>query len=249
MDSINIYGTGALPQQNYTAAQRNTSVGETEQSQAVLSPAARENDARSLPEVMQEAKEKAEEQKERFRLPKSGTSYGDASIEAYSRLSRAKTRLEVNAASGYARRRISQLKAAKRQDSDNAERIQAVINQLEKMINRAGKKKRDLDREKLIETRRSRSERENRTREAMRLKQELRHRRAMRIIRESGYIREAETDNRLQDQLSATRMELRAQAQALSSAVSPSTDVQQYSVNAANAAGNEPAAPEINVQA
>lgn len=246
MDSISIYGTGALPQQNYTAAQRNTSVGETEQSQAVLSPAARENDVRSLPEMMQEAKEKAEEQKNRFRLPKSSTSYGDASIEAYSRLSRAKTRLEVNAASGYARRRISQLKAAKRQDSENAERIQAVINQLEKMINRAGKKKRDLDREKLIETRRSRSERENRSREAMRLKQELRHRRAMRIIRESGYIREAETDNRFQDQLSATRMELRAQAQALSSAVSLSTDVQQYSVNAA---GNEPAAPEINVQA
>ena len=79
------------------------------------------------------------------------TRYGDAPLEAYARLARAKDKAAVNAASGYARRRLAQFRTALHTDSDNAARIKAAINQLQKAINRGEKKKRELDREKLAE--------------------------------------------------------------------------------------------------
>lgn len=202
----------------------------------------------TLMERMIEAQKKAKEQKDKFRIPKN-TRYGDRAIEAYARLSRARRQSDVSAAASYARRQIAQLRAAKRQDSENAPRIQAAINQLQKAVTRAGKKKRDLDREQLTEARRRRAAEKDQTAEAFRLRQELRRRQRLRVIREHGYIREAEIDNRLQSQLAETRMELRAQAQALSEAIGPSVDaaVQQYAAQTAPA----PAAPsggEISVQ-
>ena len=210
---------------------------------------AQDSEQRSLAERIREAHEKAEQQRERLKLPNT-TRYGDAPLEAYARLNRARTQADVASAAGYARRRIAQLKTAKRQDSDNAERIQAAINQLQKAVSRAAKKKRDLARESLLDVRRARLERESQLKEAQQVKQELAKRKTMRIIREGGYLREAEIDNRLQDQLSATRMELRAQAQALASATSASLDsaAQQYSAAVSTAAPPPPAA-EIDVQA
>lgn len=212
-------------------------------------PSAQDSGQRSLAEMIREAHGKAQEQRERLKLPKN-TRYGDAPLEAYARLNRARTQPDVAAAAGYARRRISQLQAAKRQDSENADRIQAAINQLQKAVSRASKKKRDLQHEKLLDVRRARMERESQLRQAQQAKQELARRRTARSIRESGYLREAEIDNRLQDQLSATRMELRAQAQALASATSTSLDsaAQQYSAAVSTAAPPPPAA-EIDVQA
>ena len=170
-------------------------------------------------------------------------------MEAYARLSRARNAAEVNAAAGYARRRMIQFKAAKGRDKENAEQIQAAINQLQKAVTRAGRKKRDLEREKLADVRRTKLERENQTRQAQRLRQELSRKKTMRKIREGGYLREAEIDSRQQTQLAATRMELRAQAQALAEAVGPSIDaaVQQYTVQAAAAA--PVSGGEISVQA
>ena len=83
--------------------------------------------------------------------------------------------------------------------------------------------------------------REKKTREALRQKQELRRKQAMRMIRESGYMREAEISDRLATQLTATQMELRQQAQDLSAAASASleTAVQHYTA----AAESVPAAP------
>lgn len=204
---------------------------------------------RSLAEMIKEAKEKADEQRERLKLPKN-TRYGDAPLEAYARLNRARTQADVSAAAGYARRRISQLRTAKQQDKENADRIQAAINQLQKAVSRAGKKKRDLEREHLMDVRRVKLEREARLREAQRTKQELIRRKTMRVIRESGYISEAEIDNHLQTQLAATRMELQAQAQALTASTSASLSAatQQYAAAQATAAPPPPAA-EVNVQA
>ena len=153
----------------------------------------------------------------------------------------------MDAASGYARRQIAQLSAAKRSDSDNADRIQAAINQLQKAVNRAGKKKRELNQEKLTAKRQAKLEKEKRTREAKRLRHQLKSKQTMRIIRESGYLREAAVDNRMQDHIAASKQEMRAQMEQLTAQTQTAVDaaVQQYA-----AASAEPApAPEISIQA
>ena len=129
-----------------------------------LSAALREERERQpdLAEMMKDAREQIEQRKEQFKLPKNSRRYGDAAIMACSRLARARSPGEVDAASGYARRQIAQLRAAKRSDSDNAERIQAVINQLQKTVNRAGRKRRELSQERLEEKRQARLAREKR---------------------------------------------------------------------------------------
>ena len=147
----------------------------------------------------------------------------------------------VNAASGYARRRLAQFKTALRTDSDNAAKIKAAINQLQKAVNRGERKKRELDREHLTEVRRKRAAKEDLKEKERRLRQELLRRKSQRIIRESGYMREAEISDRLASQLTATQMELRQQAQDLAAATSASLEaaVQQY----AAAAEPVPSAP------
>ena len=97
---------------------------------------------------------------------------------------------------------------------------------------------------------------EKRTREARRQKQELLRKQAMRRIRESGYLREAEVDNRMQNHIASVDMELREQAQKLASSIQPSMEAvaQQYAADsAAMALPEETGAPapggEIDLQA
>jgi len=202
----------------------------------------------SLSEMMQESREKAAQRREQFQLPKNSRRYGDAPMLAYAKLARARTLSEVDAASGYARRQIAQLQSAKRSDSDNAQRIQASINQLRKAVNRAGKKKRELSQEKLAAIRQKRLEAEKRAREAQRIRHQLRVKQTQRVIRESGYLREAEIDNRFQDQLSATRLEMRQQMQELAEQTGFSVEsaAAQYAAAAETA---EPAEPAVSVEA
>ena len=201
-------------------------------------------------EMMKEAREKADATREKFQSLKTKPRYGDAPLEAYARLARAKRPSEVNAAAGYARRQIARLKAAKRTDPDNAKRIQAAINQLQKAVNRAGKKNRELERERMDKARQEKLAQEKKSREAQRQRMELRRKQAARMIRESGYIREAEIDNRMQAQLSTTRMELQKQAQDLAASLQPSADAvaQQYAAGSAVAPEPVPGG-EIDVQA
>ncbi len=166
------------------------------------------DDAPSLFEQMKEAREKAEEARERFKLPKNSRSYGDAPIQAYSKLARARNAAQVNSAAGFARRKIFQLKAAKKQDPDHARQIQGAINQLQKAVNRAGKKKNDLAREALAEKRRKKLAEEKQLQKARRLHQQFQNRRTMRFLRETGYIREAETDARFHRQMDAEAAKL-----------------------------------------
>lgn len=219
---------------------------ETDIAQALREERERQPD---LTEMMKEAREKAAEREKMFQIPKNSRRYGDAAITAYSKLARARSSGEVDAASGYARRQIAQLRAAKRSDSENADRIQAVINQLQKAVNRAGRKKREISQEKLTAKRQAKLEKEKRTREAKRLRHQLRSRQTMRAYREAGYIHEAHTDNRLQDQLHASKLELREQMRELSASTQTSLEaaVQQYTAAASSEA--EAAAPEISVQA
>lgn len=207
----------------------------------------------SLTEIIQNAKEKADAQREKFKLAKAAPRYGDAPLEAYARLSRAKTQSQVSSAAGYARRRIAQLEAAQRSDPDHADQIRAAVGQLKKAVSRAGKKKMEISREQLARARQKRMARENRRREEQRIKQELRRSQSMRAVRESGYFRETEIANRQADQLTATKMELRAQAEQLGSAAMKSVDaaVQEYSaaVETAAAVTAPVSMPQVDVQA
>ena len=205
-------------------------VGEDQQESELADLLSQEQEeGETLLEMIRSAQEKAKAQREALKLPKNSTRYGDAPLEAYARLARAKSRPEVNAASGYARRRLAQFKTALRTDPDNAARIKAAI--------RGEKKKLELDRERLTELRRKRAAKEELREKEQRLRQELRRRRSQRMIRESGYMREAEISDRLATHLTATQMELRQQAQELAASTSTSleTAVQQYTDAAAPA--------------
>ncbi|MBD5161957.1 MAG: hypothetical protein HDT14_08115 [Oscillibacter sp.] len=189
-----------------------------------------QKEQKTLVEMIQGAQEKAEAQREAMNLPKNSTRYGDAPLEAYARLVRAKSRSEVDQVSGYARRRLEQFKSALRTDSENSAKIRAAISQLKKVVNRGEKKKRELDRERLTEVRQKQAAKENRRETERLLRQELLRRRGQRAIRESGYMQEAEISDRMATQLTATQMELRQQAQELSASAPASLEsaVQQY---------------------
>lgn len=208
----------------------------------------------SVSEMIREAKEKADAHREKLERAKPTPRYGDASLEAYARLRRAQSVAQVNSAAGYARRRIVQLKAAQRSDPDHADQIKATVNQLEKAVSRAGRKKMELNREQLARARQKRMARENKRREEQRIRQELRKSQSMRAIRESGYFREAEIANRQADQITATKMELRQQAEQLGAAAYASLDtaMQGYSAGTQLATADLDApvsAPQVDVQA
>lgn len=253
MSGMSVSGIGSTACYQSQTAPKQAPPAAREEQEALAGALKEQKDSQtSLTEMMKEAREKAEEaakkRDELLKKTRSSRRYGDAAMLAYSKLARARSLGAVDAASGYARRQIAQLRAAKRSDADNADRIQAVINQLQKAVNRAGRKKRELSQENLTARRQARLEKERRTREARRLRHQLKSRQTMRMIRESGYLREAEVDNRIQDQLQASRMEMRMQMQELSSAWQPSLEaaVQGYAASTAPASET---APEVNVQA
>ena len=247
MSGMSVSGVGASAYYPKPAASGQAAAVQEEQKPLADALREEQESQPTLADMMEEAQEKAAEREKMFQLPKSSRRYGDAAILAYSKLARARTAGDVDAASGYARRQIAQLSAAKRSDSDNADRIQAAINQLQKAVNRAGKKKRELNQEKLTAKRQAKLEKEKRTREAKRLRHQLKSKQTMRIIRESGYLREAAVDNRMQDHIAASKQEMRAQMEQLTAQTQTAVDaaVQQYA-----AASAEPApAPEISIQA
>ncbi len=237
------------PQDMKQAAQQAAAVWEDAVKRAEDAYSAEADEAKSLAEMMKEAKERAEEQRERFKLPKN-TRYGDMPMEAYARLSKARTQAQASAAAGYARRKILQCQAALRQDPDNAARIRATIQSLQKAVNRAGRKKRELQQDQLTEAQRAKAAQRREKQKALRLKRELCRRKTMRGIREHGYLRECEIENRLQDQLQQTRMELQQQLQQLNTSfgTTPEMAAQQYTAQAA--AGTAPAADAaVDIQA
>lgn len=234
MDEIAVQSAAASQQNGWNqeqAAMESAAVQEDGETVRTLLDHAQE-ESKSLAEMIKDAQEKAAAHRNALKMPKSSTRYGDAPLEAYARLARARNAAEVNAASGYARRRIAQFKSSLHLDSENAAKIKEAISQLQKAVNRGEKKKRELSREKLAERRKARSKEEQ-----QRLNQELRRRKAQRMIRESGYLREAEISNRLAAHLTATQMELRQQAQSISAVTAAAVDAaaQQYAATAAEA--------------
>lgn len=199
-----------------------------------------------LHEMLREAREKAEQRRDSLKLKPNASQYGDAAMTAYAKLARARSQGDVSAAAGYARRQLARCRAALGSDRDNATRIKAAIRQLQKAVGRAGKKSRELRREDLIRAREKKARLERQRRKAAGLNQELNRRRTLRMIREGGYLREAEVDNRQQAQIAKVELELRQQAQDLGAAA-PSLEgvVREYA-----AAESIPApAGEVDIQA
>ena len=215
----------------------------------------RNQTAASIPEMIRDAKEKTDAHREQLSKLAARTAprYGDAPMEAYARISRARTPSQAGSAAGYARRRLVQLKSAARTDPDHADQIKAAANQLEKAVGRANRKNMELTREQLARARQKRLVREKRRREAQRIRQEMLRSQSMRAVRESGYFTETEIANHLAGQLAATKMELRQQAEQLGSAVQRSLDaaVQGYSsaVETAVVADAPHCDPQVDVQA
>lgn len=215
----------------------------------------RQEEGPSLSELLRDAREKADaHQKELDKLKKVTPRYGDAPLEAYARISRARTPAQAGSAAGYARRRAMQLKAALRTDPEHADQIRAAAGQLEKAAARANRKKLELNREQLSRARMKRMVKENRRREEQRIRQELRKSQAMRAIRESGYFKEAEIANRQAEQLTATKMELKAQAEQLGAVSQGAIDaaIQGYSEGTQLATVDVDAPmsfPQVDVQA
>lgn len=228
----------------------NQAVSGTVEETRPLASEAQKNDVQSLHEMLKEAREKAQKRRDSLKISKNPSQYGDAAMTAYARLARAKNQGQVAAAAGYARRQIARFQAALRTDSENSDRIKAAIRQLQKAAGRAGKKKRELQKEDLMKIRQRKAELENRRRKAVGLGQELNRRKTMRMIRESGYLRETEVNNRLQAQLAATKMELRAQAQALSAQVkfSPDLAAQSYTAQTGEACAAAVPAGGVDIQ-
>lgn len=235
MKDMSVNGAAAA-QQAWSREQQQADAGAPVES-AGLSAALsqKEEEGKDLVEMIRDAQEKAEAQREAMKLPKSSTRYGDAPLEAYARLARAKNKAQVNAASGFARRKLFQLKAALHSDSENTPTIRGAINQLQKSINRAERKKRELDREQLLDRRQAKARREKEEQKAKRLRQELQRKRNQRIIRESGYTREAVVSEKIHAQLTQTQMELRQQMQDLSASTGMTLEAaaQQYAAQAA----------------
>lgn len=208
--------------------------------------------AKSYPtiyEMMRDAREKAQATRDQFsRANNPRARYGDLPIMAYSRLARAKNTAQVKAAAGYARRQIAYLRSAKRTDPDNAKRIQAAINQLQKAVHRAGKKNRELDREKLDQARQKKLAQEKKLREARRRQHELRRKQTLRSMRESGYIREAELDNRMQSYLASVEVKLRGEVQSLTASIQPSADAVAQQYAAVSVAAEASVAGEIDIE-
>ena len=251
MSGMGVSGVSSGAYYQKQAAAGPAAASAQEDQQALVDALKEERESQpDLVELMKEAREQAAEREKMFQLPKNSRRYGDTAMIAYSKLARARSVGDVDAASGYARRQIAQLRAAKRSDKDNAGRIQAAINQLQKAVNRAGRKKREISQEKITEKRQKKLEKEKRTRQAKRLRHQLKNKQAMRAIRESGYLREAEIDNRFQDQIAATKLEMRSQMQEVIDKTQPSVEaaVQQYTA-AASSAAEAPSAPEISVEA
>lgn len=212
-----------------------------------------DDEVKSLMDMMEQARKKAQETREKLKLPKNSARYGYAAIEAFARLSRARSQAQVSSAAGYARRQLGEMQTALRQDPQNAGRIRAAIRQLQSAVTRASRKKRDLEQDRIDRARRARAEKERRPGRAKRIEQELRRKQAVRRICDAGYVNNAVIDMVQQEHIEQTRAEQRAQLERIAGLGGSSADAAQAAYTAGAAYSGEAAAaaapmPEIQLE-
>ena len=219
-----------------TGAQAKTAGADGLESSVKSLTSAEEEEVKNLLEMMQEANKKAKEMREKLKLPKNAQRYGEAAVEAYARLKRARSASQVSAASGYARRQLAQLQSALHSDSENAPRIRAAIRSLKSAVSRASRKKRELAEEQQQAKRAERAEEEKRRGDAARIKAEQQRRKAVRAVRESGYVRGAVIDHMQQEYLAQQRAEAAERAQSILGDVAPAAAADTAALGGAAAA-------------
>lgn len=212
-----------------------------------------DDEVKSLMDMMEQARKKAQETREKLKLPKNSARYGYAAIEAFARLSRARSQAQVSSAAGYARRQLGEMQTALRKDPQNAGRIRAAIRQLQSAVTRASRKKRDLEQDRIDRARRARAEKERRPGRAKRIEQELRRKQAVRRICDAGYVNNAVIDMVQQEHIEQTRAEQRAQLERIAGLGGSSADAAQAAYAAGAAYSGEAAAaaapmPEIRLE-
>lgn len=148
-----------------------------------------------LLEGLKQAREEVEKHREALKKLKTPVNCGDATMTAYSKLARARSKADVNAAAGYARRQILRLTAALHTSDGQTQEIRAAISQLKKAVGRAGKKRMDLDREALMAKQRKAAAQRRQARKAASLQHELAKKRLSRTFRENAYLHEASISN------------------------------------------------------
>lgn len=212
------------------------------------------DEAKSLMDMMEDARKKAQETRDKLKLPKNSSRYGLAAVEAFARLSRARSQAQVSSAAGYARRQLGQMQTALRQDPDNAGRIRAAIRQLQSAVTRASRKKRELEQDRIDSARSARAKKEKKPGKAKRIENELRRKQAVRKICDESYVNNAVIDMVQQEHIEQARAEQRAQLERIAGLGGNAyTDAAQaaYAAGAAHAGAAAPAAtsmPEIQLE-
>ena len=99
MSGMSISGVGGAAGYPGPSAGRPPASPANEEQQALVDALREEQEGQpDLAEMIKEAREKAAEREEMFKLPKNSRRYGDTAIIAYSKLARARSLGEVDAA-------------------------------------------------------------------------------------------------------------------------------------------------------
>ena len=98
MQDMSIYGAAQqTPQQSWSKDSQPEAAAAAAEEAASLPTllSEKEEEGKNLVEMIRDAQEKAEAQREAMKMPKSSTRYGDAPLEAYAQIGRASCRERV----------------------------------------------------------------------------------------------------------------------------------------------------------
>lgn len=145
-----------------------------------------ENKPKTLFDWMQEAKEKAEKLKSKFKV---SSSIYSTPMQIYSKLSRASSVQQVKNVSYTAGHKIYQLKVALSQaDSKDRDKIRAVLGQLQRAVVKARGKVRNLEEENRMKMRMRKAEKQDQMKKAQQISYLLKKKQAARRSREHALV-------------------------------------------------------------
>ena len=152
---------------------------------------------------------------EAIKRPKSSASIQDVAAALTRRLVDSTTQMEVLQVSSLANRELGQLRLiAASCNGEDAQKAQACIKKLEKLISRCNKKSRDLGKEELLAADQKRKERAELEQRAKEIERELEQRILKRKRREQKYLQENEEHDNSPWQLTAAeKAQIAAQAE------------------------------------
>lgn len=147
-----------------------------------------EKPQKSLAEMMEEARQKAEELRKKFQITVDKSAY-NAPSETYTKLAKARTVVNVKGVIADAERRIYNLKLAlSLGPEEDRSKVRAALAQMERAVGRAQGKIKDLEGEEDLRLQQKKAEKQQQERHAEQLKMERERRQKLRHVREYGQI-------------------------------------------------------------